>query len=441
MKRLKVLIHTMSPCFRLALCTAFGLWALSSTPVRAAMPDADFVQMCEESTAEQVKKALAEGANPNAHASREQEDDLTALMAAARGDNLPVVRVLLEAGADAHAKSGEFGTTVLMNAAQSGGEAVVRTLLKAGADVNARDGQNGSTALMLAAAHNNPAVIRALLEAGADVNAITDEGGTALMNAANVNPDPGVIKVLVNAGAKVNAQSTGQWTAGWTALMFAAESNRFEAMAALLEMGADKSLTDRDGHDALWHARHGAESDCCSIEDPEARKAKDAKIAALLQGNATKPLPTLTVYVSDPSGSPTNVRSAPGGAMAGTLAADGEYIVRLSRCEKGWCRAIAIDTVDQGPVQIQNPGGELWLHTSVLAFSTRNYGGQTLALRPAPDKQAAPLFSFTDEQTLRPLDFRAADETLWVQAETSDKKHQGWLEAEWVCGNPVTTCP
>ena len=74
---------------------------------------------------------------------------------------------------------------------------------------------------------------------------------------------------------------------------------------------------------------------------------------------------------------------------------------------------------------------------SPKAFHSRRsprFGGR----RPAkPDEASAPAFSFTDERALRPLDVRAG----WVLAETLDKKHRGWLQTEWVCGNPVTTCP
>ena len=144
----------------------------------------------------------------------------------------------------------------------------------------------------------------------------------------------------------------------------------------------------------------------------------------------------LQVYVSDPTGTSTNVRATPGGAVTGTLAVDGEYLVTLAGCKKSWCRASAIETVEGTPVT-HKKGGERWLHSSVLAFSTRNYGGQKLTLRAKPDDKSAPAFSFTDEKVLRPLDVRAG----WVQAQTLDKKHRGWLQTEWVCGNPVTTCP
>ena len=158
---------------------------------------------------------------------------------------------------------------------------------------------------------------------------------------------------------------------------------------------------------------------------------------ALCAASALAAPDALRVYVSDPTGTPTNVRVAPAGAVAGTLAVGGDYLVTLAECKKGWCRASTIETVEGEPVKLQGASGARWLHSSVLAFSTRNYGGQKLTLREKPQEKAAPVHSFTDERELRPLDMRAG----WVQVQTLDKKHRGWLQTEWVCGNPVTTCP
>ena len=61
----------------------------------AAMSDEEFFKLCEQGTAEQVKQALADGANPNA-----KDGDATVLEWAALNDNLPAVQALLDAGAN-----------------------------------------------------------------------------------------------------------------------------------------------------------------------------------------------------------------------------------------------------------------------------------------------------------------------------------------------------
>ena len=62
-----------------ALCAALALCAASAF---AAMPDAEFADLCRSGTAEQIQQALADGANPNAM----NEDDVPALMQAVLND-------------------------------------------------------------------------------------------------------------------------------------------------------------------------------------------------------------------------------------------------------------------------------------------------------------------------------------------------------------------
>lgn len=149
---------------------------------------------------------------------------------------------------------------------------------------------------------------------------------------------------------------------------------------------------------------------------------------------------TLRVYVADPSGTPTNVRDKPKGKIVGSLKPGDDFIVWLIRCEaSGWCLIEGVDTVDAGEVGLRSPSGELWMHSSILGFTTRNYGGQSLTLRAAPGPTARPVVTFRGEKAMRPLGL--SEDGEWVKAVTLDKKHQGWLPMEWVCGNPVTTCP
>ena len=72
---------------------------------------------------------------------------LAALGSGASG-NADLVKVLLDAGADAKALSTLDGETVLMSAARTGNVDAVRMLLDSGADVNARERYKGQTALM-----------------------------------------------------------------------------------------------------------------------------------------------------------------------------------------------------------------------------------------------------------------------------------------------------
>jgi len=90
------------------------------------------------------------------------------LSEAATSGNADLIKMFLDAGADAKAPSTPDGETVLMSAARSGNAAAVRLLLDRGADVNARERYKGQTALMWAAAERHAPIVKLLLERGAD---------------------------------------------------------------------------------------------------------------------------------------------------------------------------------------------------------------------------------------------------------------------------------
>ena len=81
--------------------------------------------------------------------------------------DVEVIRELLKAGADIHARE----DWALRMAAHNGHLEVVQELLKAGADVHARQ----DLALRCAAGNGHLAVVQELLEAGADVHAEQDD--------------------------------------------------------------------------------------------------------------------------------------------------------------------------------------------------------------------------------------------------------------------------
>ena len=218
-----------------ALCAAFALCAASAF---AAMPDEEFAKLCFSGTAAQVKQALAEGANPNARA--------------------------------------KDGYSALHRAVQDGADKV-RALLAVGADVNARVERGGITVLMDAAQSDNVEAVAQLLAAGADVNAQDTSGQTALFwHVMRYQGDARITEALLRAGAALNAQDKN----GITPLMYAASFGRDWAVRALLSAGADATLRDAHGKDALAHARDPYE---------EARREGAAACVKLLQSAAQKP--------------------------------------------------------------------------------------------------------------------------------------------------------
>lgn len=95
---------------------------------------------------------------------RTVDDGDIALTSAAAYENVKIVQMLLESGANIEGRTYD-GQTALLITAENGNEGVVRLLLEKGVDVEAKDdGEN--TALLLAATSGKEGVLTLLLEEG-----------------------------------------------------------------------------------------------------------------------------------------------------------------------------------------------------------------------------------------------------------------------------------
>lgn len=151
------------------------------------------------------------------------------------------------------------------------------------------------------------------------------------------------------------------------------------------------------------------------------------------------------VFIYDDNGSVTNFRNTPGGKVVLTASTEGSHGMNVVEASNGWLRLdnASFYSMDEDENAIQTEGGrirnykgELWIHWSVTGVNSRNYGHQRLVLREYPNECASPSFAFTDEMLFRVVDVTEG----WAKVRTLDKKHEGWIEEEWLCGNPVTNC-
>ena len=108
----------------------------------------------------------------------------TPLLLASQMGHAGVLDALIQAGAPATSATAN-GTTALMLAAASGRTDAVKILLDRGADLHAREPLRQETALMFAAAANRLEAMQLLIAAGADVNAAT----TVVDLKAQTNPE------------------------------------------------------------------------------------------------------------------------------------------------------------------------------------------------------------------------------------------------------------
>jgi ankyrin repeat protein len=232
-----------------------------------------------------VKALMARGADINA---REQTHGQTALMWAVSNQHAAVVRLLVEAGADVHARSqvrprvvhtgNRFGDrnesrgvatldlggfTPLLFAARQGDLESARILLAAGAKVD-DVAPVGTSALVVAAHSGHGAFAAMLLEKGADPNA-AGAGYTAL-HAAVLRGDLALVEALLGRGANPNTPIANgtpsryyskDWAlnssalVGATPLWQAARYGDVPIMRALAAAGANPQYTFADGSTIL----------------------------------------------------------------------------------------------------------------------------------------------------------------------------------------------
>ncbi len=138
----------------------------------------------------------------------------------------------------------------LLEVAEQGDLASVEALLRRTRTADVRDHCEW-TPLMKAASNGHDAIVSRLLAAGAEVDARDSGDYTALLLAAG-NNHLAVVKQLLAAGAMIDHQETTQ---GFTALIWAAQRGHTAMVALLLRQGADRTLPDFSGKQALDHAR------------------------------------------------------------------------------------------------------------------------------------------------------------------------------------------
>ena len=238
-----------------------------------------------------VELLAAKGANVNARAARGQ----TALMWAVAQKHPEVVKVLIANGADIHARSDSWtevmavpphgyleynraiphgSDTALMFAARVDDLASAKLLVAAGANVNDEDAW-GVSAVVLAAHSGFTDVVEFLLEKGANAN--SDRAAFTALHEAVMRRDENLVKVLLDHGADANLP-VRSWTptrrssrdfnfppelTGATPFWLAARFTEPEVMRLLVKHGADPLFVLRsermvEGRGVAWEQRKEA---------------------------------------------------------------------------------------------------------------------------------------------------------------------------------------
>jgi uncharacterized protein len=175
------------------------------------------------------------------------------LLLAAHDGDVESISQLVSVGADVNVRDGAGRTPAHVAAFASNDEAL-EALAAAGADMNALEHQ-AYDVVTIAAVANDPELVTLAIELGNRADLVTSPyDGTALIAAAHLGHAE-VVRRLIAGGAPLDHVNN----LGWTALIEAVVlgdggADHTETVRALIEAGADPSITDREGVTPLAHA-------------------------------------------------------------------------------------------------------------------------------------------------------------------------------------------
>ncbi len=175
-------------------------------------------------------------------------------------DQLAVVRYFVEAGLPIDIQT-PGGRTGLHEAAYRGSLDTVQALMDSGADASIRDVQFNSLPVHWAKAGGQQAIFDYLLP----------KSPLRLADLAEFGMYEAVVETLSEHPDRVNGED-----GSGLPLREAANANELEIVRLLLTQGADRTLTNKDGRDALYYARrHGHRAIIDLLEaDPGGKEAR-----------------------------------------------------------------------------------------------------------------------------------------------------------------------
>jgi len=190
------------------------------------------------------------------------------MLHAVSNGNLKVAGSLFDIGIDPHLRNKE-NKPLLLIATENNDLAMVDLLLKNGAKVdypfddvkNIREQKmintKHATPFLYAAAHGFPEVIDRLIQANPNLDIVDYYGGNAIIPAAERGHYQTAKILLEKTDIDVDLINYLGWTALLEVVLLSKNKDMQIKMAKLLlDHGADRSIKDNDGVDALTHAKN-----------------------------------------------------------------------------------------------------------------------------------------------------------------------------------------
>ena len=204
----------------------------------------------------------------------------TPLIAAASDNEYKIVAYLIEQGADVNYNIN--GWNALIEAADEGSLESMELLLMADADVNYFWSFGSPTAITMAASEGHLECLKLLIQYGADINGI--KKSFPPLHTAAEEDKRDIIDYLISQNVKLNKKDM----AGRTALMYAAAEGNLYSVKMLIEAGADKSITDLRGHQAIDYSEDEEVYDVVDYLNGERNEKRPDIHQATLDGKIEK---------------------------------------------------------------------------------------------------------------------------------------------------------
>lgn len=170
----------------------------------------------------------------------------TPLMLAAGSGVLPIIKILIEKGAEINKRMNNTKSyTALMIAIKNGWLECVKELLNYDADATLLDNQ-GNSPIVLAAKKGRYDIVAYFLEQDHDPNLTNNNADTGLMYASQKNYHR-IVELLLKNNADVSKRNNQ----GKTAFLLAIDNGSYESAECLIEYGADVNECDALGNTPL----------------------------------------------------------------------------------------------------------------------------------------------------------------------------------------------
>ncbi|KAF9931581.1 hypothetical protein BGZ67_005248 [Mortierella alpina] len=192
-----------------------------------------------------------------------QKDADKALRYAVRGNDVDMVRLLMDYDADVHA----FNEEAILVAAQKGHVEVLKVLIQAGADIETKAG----APLRQATEGRHTEAVRALCESGAD----TMWGGCSALRTAAAQGFEDIIAILLDHGANVNIHEG-------TPLQLACQHGHEAAVRVLLRYGANHRLDDGAAYKQALEGNHES-TQALLIQAETTMRAKERELERIMR--------------------------------------------------------------------------------------------------------------------------------------------------------------